>query len=73
MDKEIYQCFLGFIPPDTDRELAEYAAGVMAATAISGAIKMGKEMGLTPEEAVTRLLNSLKYGKDMPERGETIH
>jgi len=47
MYKEIYQCVLCFIPPYAGWELAEYAASIMAATAITGA-KMGKEMGLTP-------------------------
>ncbi|MDI9803996.1 hypothetical protein [Citrobacter koseri] len=73
MEKEIYQCFLGFLPPDTDQALAELTAKYMTTAAIDGAVKMGKEMGLTSEESLKRLLESLRYGENMPERGETIH
>lgn len=73
MEKEIYKCFLEFIPPETPARFAKQAAKAMAVAAIDQAIEMGKEAGLKPEEALHRLLMSLKYGKDMPERGERIH
>ncbi|BHD71943.1 hypothetical protein [Salmonella enterica] len=73
MEDEIYRCFLGFVAPDTPEQLAECAARAMAKAAMVKAVEMGKEVGLEPEEALHRLLMSLKYGKDMPERGETIH
>lgn len=73
MEKEIYECFLGLIPPETPARFAKQAAKAMAVAAIEKAIEMGKELGIKPEEALHRLLMSLKYGKEMPERGETIH
>ncbi|WP_418457872.1 hypothetical protein ACNSOB_02255 [Citrobacter braakii] len=73
MEDEIYRCFLELVIPRTPKPFAEYAARTMANAAIEKAVKMGKEVGLKPEEAIHRLLMSLKYGKEMPERGETIH
>ncbi|HAV1441650.1 TPA: hypothetical protein NU786_003572 [Enterobacter hormaechei subsp. xiangfangensis] len=71
LEQEIIKCFEGFIPKDTPARFAKQAAKAMAA--IDQAIEMGGVSGLKPEEALHRLLMSLKYGKDMPERGETIH
>lgn len=45
----------------------------MAVAAIDKVIDMGGELGLKPEESLHRLLMSLKYGKEMPKRGEAIH
>ncbi|EMD6907140.1 hypothetical protein VRU76_001710 [Citrobacter freundii] len=73
LEQEIIKCFEGFIPKDTPARFAKQAAKAMAVAAIDQAIEMGRESGLKPEEALHRLLMSLKYGKDMPERGETIH
>ncbi|MEB0884665.1 hypothetical protein VC838_09335 [Citrobacter freundii] len=73
LEQEIIKCFEGFIPKDTPARFAKQAAKAMAVAAIDQAIDMGRESGLKPEEALHRLLMSLKYGKDMPERGETIH
>ncbi|WP_080076653.1 hypothetical protein [Salmonella enterica] len=73
LEQEIIKCFEGFIPKDTPARFAKQAAKAMAVAAIDQAIDMGRESGLKPEEALYRLLMSLKYGKDMPERGETIH
>ena len=64
LEREIIKCFEGFIPKDTPARFAKQAAKAMAVAAIDQ---------LKPEEALHRLLMSLKYGKDMPERGETIH
>ena len=73
LEQEIIKCFEGFIPKDTPARFAKQAAKAMAVAAIDQAIDMGRESGLKPEEALNRLLMSLRYGKDMPERGETIH
>lgn len=73
LEQEIIKCFEGFIPADTSARFAKQAAKAMAVAAIDQAIEMGVVSGLKPEEALYRLLMSLKYGKDMPERGETIH
>ena len=73
LEQEIIKCFEGFIPKDTPARFAKQAAKAMAVAAIDQAIDMGRESGLKAEEALNRLLMSLRYGKDMPERGETIH
>ena len=73
VEKEIIECFIGFIPPDTLPQLTEAAAKMMGTAAIDKAVEMGRELNLTPEEAINRLLISLRYGHEMPERGETIH
>lgn len=73
LEQEIIKCFEGFIPKDTPARFAKQAAKAMAVAAIDQAIDMGRESGIKPDEALHRLLMSLKYGKDMPERGETIH
>ena len=73
LEQEIIKCFEGFIPKDTPARFAKQAAKAMAVAAIDQMIDMGRASGLKPEESLHRLLMSLKYGKDMPERGETIH
>ncbi|HBQ2540137.1 TPA: hypothetical protein L7T55_002874 [Klebsiella pneumoniae] len=73
MEKEIYEHFLGMLPADTPKRFAKHAAMAMAVAAIDKAVEMGEALGLPPEESKRRLLMSLRYGHEMPERGEIIH
>lgn len=73
VEEEIYQCFLGFIPPETPKQIAEQGARFMAVTAISQTIKVCRELNIGPEEAMQRLLLSLKYDHLIPKDDNVIH
>lgn len=73
VEEEIYQCFLSFIPSDTPKQIAEHGAKFMAVTAISQTIEECRKLNIGPEEAMQRLLLSLKYDHLIPKDDNVIH